>query len=145
MRTGKKRVSTIALGVLLVGSLLVGQGLVVPGTAHAAVPPRACFGTTQVWAGRISVVGYTVGGPNDCPADVEIPSELDGLPVVSVGVSDEVLGRPFQGVTSLTLPSSLLYIAQLGELNVDTLVIPKSVQEFMSCGQMNGDPLPNCI
>ncbi len=55
--------------------LLIGP---VPQTARAATASEACF-TFNATSGTIDDY-EAVGGPNNCPADLDIPSTIGGLP-----------------------------------------------------------------
>jgi hypothetical protein len=74
---------------------------------------------------------------NDSLAAVTVPTTIGGKTVTGVDVDGT---RPFVGVTNLVLPSTLKALSFLGTLEVDTLIIPKSVDTVSYCTMFPGDP-----
>lgn len=110
---------TFAFVIALAG-VLVGA---VPHTARAATASEACF-TFNATSGTIDDY-EAVGGPNNCPADLDIPSTIGGVTVTHIG--DYAFS--YKGLTSITIPSSVQTIGVNGfdSNNIATIDIPGSV------------------
>ncbi len=143
----------MATSIFSLASLLVANDTLQP-TYHAsaAAIPEACFTTrpNSVTSQGIWITGYAVGGPNNCPSDLVVPSTLGGETVTTVGAiltTDSYNNQQitdFQGITSFTLPSTVTKLAQLGIVSISQLVIPATVTSLITCTQMVDEPAPTC-
>lgn len=104
-----------ALFVLLAMSILAG------GSASAAPQPDSCFAFD---AGTGTITDYYPANPG-CGTDVEIPSTIGGVSVVSLGFSSFYN----DGLTSVVIPSSVVTIGSsaLSSNNLPSVAIPDSV------------------
>lgn len=82
----------------------------------------------------VAIIGYEIGGANNCPVEVDVPSQIGGKTVTRIGGYIEgASSQPFEGVTKLTLPNTLIRLSAIGKLNVDTITIPRSVAHLTGC------------
>ncbi|MEO5690884.1 MAG: leucine-rich repeat domain-containing protein [Candidatus Saccharimonadales bacterium] len=106
---------------LFVGGCAIVSGLAIGSTpAYAATPADACFTRT---AGTIT--GYTVGGVDNCPTNVDIPTTIGGVTITAIG-NNSFLSK---GLTALTIPSTVTNIGQSSFQNnqLTAVTIPSSV------------------
>ncbi len=115
-----KLLRTIHISFFIVGCGIV-SGLAFGATpVHAAVPADACFTRTSG-----TITGYTVGGVNNCPTNVDIPSTISGVTITAIG-NNSFLSK---GLTALTIPSTVTSIGTSAFQNnqLTSVIIPSSV------------------
>lgn len=116
-------------------------------TAAAATPPDTCFAFS---AGTITDYynneGNNSGNPT-CPRDVDIPSNIGGLPVTTIGTQAFFL----KGITAITLPSSVTTIQDeaFSSNQIASLTIPSSVTSIgvnaFGNNQLTSVTIPNSV
>lgn len=134
-------------------------------TAYAAPPPDSCFTYERkmivvdgAWVEQdeIWITGYSIDNAAGCPSDLELPGTINNLPVTIVGGTRKitiqqpdgsytnVFHHALDGVTSLTIPSSVKRLAGLQHLNVTNLTIPNTVTSFGDCSKGQNDQNWQC-
>lgn len=107
----KKTTTRLTIALVLAGGVLLGQALLNrSNTANAATPQDACSTVVDDFvipaSSGVMVVGYQIGGPNNCPSAVEAPGIIGGKAVTIVGGYNEDIAQknPLDNVTSLRFP-----------------------------------------
>lgn len=113
-----------ATNKLLVG-LVLAAALTLAGStsANAAIPSDTCFDFDETTG---TITNYKSDVDSTCPTDLEIPSEINNIPVVTIG--DYAFTQ--KGLTQATIPStvkSIEYSAFSGN-ELTTITIPSSVE-----------------
>lgn len=94
--------------------------------SYAATPVDACF----TMSGNTITAYENPGGPNSCPANLDIPATVGGTPVTGIG-NDAFEAK---GLTALTIPSSVTSIGSDAFYNnqIPAVTIPNGITSISS-------------